>query len=162
MAAVLLIGGKFYWTRWNCSESVWNLLTYREDSQIWAQEALAVILGMFSWHSWLEGAAVTIYADNEGVRYALISGTSRCKEIALLVARMWHEAARSRCGLLFRRVESKANLADGPTRDDFKHLEALQARWLPPELPQWIDDLWEPVLVSGFGLLPKYHKGASS
>ena len=110
---------------------------------------MAVILGLFSWHSWLQGAAVTIYVDNEGVRYALISGTSRCEEIALLVARMWHEAAQRGWGLLFRRVESKANLADGPTRDDFKHLEALQASWWPPELPHWIDDLWEPVSVLG-------------
>ena len=128
---------------------MWNLLTYREDNQIGVQEALAVILGMFSWHSWLEGAAVTIYVDNEGVRYALISGTSRCKEIAPLVARMWHQAAQSRWGLLFRRVESKANVADGPTRDDFKYLEALQAKWWPPQLPPWIDDLWEPVVVPG-------------
>ena len=101
MAAVIVFANKFYWTRWKCSDEVWNLLTEREDNQIGVQEAMAVVLGLFSWLTWLDGAAKTIYVDNEGVRYPLISGTSKGKEIALMVARMWHEAAVQRWGLLF-------------------------------------------------------------
>ena len=120
---------------------------HRKNNQIGVQEAMVVILGLFPWQEWLVGAAVTIYVDKEEVRYLLISGTSRSKKITLLVARMWHEAALSRWGLLFRRVESKANLADGPTRDDFTHLEALKAEWWPPGMPHWIQDLWNHVSV---------------
>ena len=41
------------------------------------------------------------------------------------------------------RVESKANIADGPTRDDFEHLTALQAVFVEPVLPPWIYEIWE-------------------
>ena len=107
MAAVTLVANKLYWTRWKCPEKAWNRLTPRDDNQFGVQEAMAVFLGLSSWLEWLDGAAATVYVDNEGVRYALISGTSKCKEVALMVARMWHEAATHRWGLLFRRVETR-------------------------------------------------------
>ena len=114
----------------------------KEDNQSWVQEAMAVFLGLFSWFEWLEGAAITVYVDNEGARYALISGTSRCKEVALMVARMWHEAATRRWELLFGRIETKANLADGPTRDDFSYLENLGPEWQEPMMPIWVNHFW--------------------
>ena len=123
------------------------MVTEREDNQIGVQEAMAVVLWLFSRLTWLEATAIAIYVDNEGVRYSLISGTSKGKEIALMVARMWHEAAVQRWGLLFRRVESKANLADGPTRDDFSHLQDLGAEWKEPQMPDWFCFLWSLVPV---------------
>ena len=89
--------------------------------------------------------------DNEGARYALISGTSKCQEVSMLVARMWHEAAQNRWGLLFRRVESKANVADGPTRENLEILERLGAIWCEPMMPSWITNLWVPISVSCIG-----------
>ena len=108
---------------------------------------MAVFLGLFSWLECLKGAANKVYVDKKGVGYALIYGTSMCKEVALMVARMWHEAARQRWGLLFRRLETKANRADGPTREDFSYLEDLQARWHMPTMPGWVEQLWNMVPV---------------
>ena len=105
------------------------------------QEAIAVFLGLFLWLAWLEGAVTVVYVDNEGVRYSLISGTSRCKEVARMVAIMWHEASIQRLGLFFRRVETKANLADGPTREDFPYFEDLQARWHVPTMPGGVEQM---------------------
>ena len=98
---------------------MWDLLAPRDDNQIGVREAMAVFLGLLSWLEWLEGAAITVNVDNEGVRYAVISGTSKCKEVALMVAEMWHDAAIQTWGPLFRRVKTKANLADGPARGEF-------------------------------------------
>ena len=98
MAAVVVIGSEFRWTRWRCTDEIWCLLQEREDNQIGVQETMAVILGLFSWQSDLNGAAITIYVDNEGATYALISETSKCQEVSLLAARMWHEAAQNKRG----------------------------------------------------------------
>ena len=95
------------------------MLTPRGDNQISVQEALAVILGLYTWSGWPTGATITIYVDNNGVRYSMIVCNPRCQEIALMVAEMWQVAATQRWGLLFRRVETKSNVADGLTRGDF-------------------------------------------
>ena len=79
-----------------------------------------MILGLSTWLEDLKGAVVTICTDNEGVRYSLLSGTSKLPEVALSVARFWHVVSDVQIGVLIRRVESKANIADGPTRDVLK------------------------------------------
>ena len=66
----------------------------------------------------------------------------------MLAARMWHEAAKNRWGLLFRRVESKANVADGPTREKLEILVKLGAEWCEPLMPHWMRNLWVPFSVS--------------
>ena len=98
--------------------------------------------GLYTWLDCMEGVAITIYVDNEEVRCSRIAGTPKCKEIALMIARMRQVAAIQMWGLLFRRVETKANLADRPTREDFTFLEILNATWCKPTLPEWIHALW--------------------
>ena len=88
---------------------------------------MAVVLGFYTWLDELRNVVLTVYVDNEGVRYSMISGTSRLPEVALSVARMWHVVADVNVGLLVRRVESKSNLADGPTRENLKYLSKLGA-----------------------------------
>ena len=142
LAAVLWLDGVFHWTRWRCDDALWSQLLHRLDHIIGTQEMLAVILAMYTWMDLLEGVVVTIYTDNEGVRYSLISGTSRLPEVALSVARFWQLAAGERWGVLMRRVESKANIADGSTRDNLKFVLKLVANWTVPTLPGWVFDLW--------------------
>ena len=108
---------------------VWDLRTPRGENQIGMREALAEVLGFYTLFEWWESAAVTIYVANGEVKYSLVAGTSRCKEIALMVARMWQVAATQRWGLPFRRIETKANAADGPASDDFSSLDILNATW---------------------------------
>ena len=103
---------------------------------------MAVILGVYTWLDDLRDAVLTVYVDNEGVRYSMISGTSKMLDVALSVARLWHLVADVRVGLLVRRVESKANMADGPTRENLKHMSYLNAKWCAPVLPEWVFDLW--------------------
>ena len=103
---------------------------------------MAVMLGVYTWLDDLRDAVLAVYVDNEGVRYSMISGTSRLPEVALSVARLWHLVADVRVGLLVRRVESKANLADGPTRENLKYMTYLNAKWCALVLPGLVFNLW--------------------
>ena len=52
----------------------------RLDHNIGTQEMLAVVLSLFTWMDLLDGVVVMICTDTGGVRYSLISGTSRLNE----------------------------------------------------------------------------------
>ncbi len=62
-----------------------------------------------------------------------------------MIGQLWLEFAFSRTGYSGHRVESKANLADGPTRDFFEVLTRLEAVYVEPVLPAWVFDLWGPI-----------------
>jgi len=63
----------------------------------------------------------------------------------LLIGKVWLHLADADCDLCVGRVESKANIADGPTRDYLFDLEALGAVFVSPSLPEWIQDVWNPM-----------------
>jgi hypothetical protein len=63
----------------------------------------------------------------------------------LLIGIVWLHLADADCDLCVGRVESKANIADGPTRDYLFDLEALGAVFVSPSLPEWIQDVWNPM-----------------
>ena len=85
--------------------------------------------------------------DNDGVTAALIKGSSNCPEVNSMVAVFWLQVARLRADSVFHRVESAANIADGPTRpekDGISFLTALGAVECPALLPGWLVDVWQP------------------
>ena len=64
-----------------------------------------------------------------------------------MVAVFWLAAAQHQSYYVFHRVESKANLADGPTRpeaDGCKFLQQINANQLHRVLPGWLLNLWAP------------------
>ena len=63
-----------------------------------------------------------------------------------MIGQLWLEWAHMRVGFSGHRVESKANLADGPTRDYYDILHKLGAQFVEPVLPTWVLDLWGPIL----------------
>ena len=73
---------------------------------------------------------------------AIIKGSSRLPEVNSGIGRLWLDMARERIALVLARVESKANVADGPTRDVFDYLDRLDAKYIEPLLPTWCKDLW--------------------
>ncbi len=40
------------------------------------------------------------------------------------------------------RVESHANISDGPTRDHFEMVSKVGATWVEPVVPSWLLQLW--------------------
>ncbi len=93
--------GAFHWATWRYADRFCALLLPRLDHNIGTQEMMAVMLGVYTWLGDLRDAVLTVYVDNEGVRYSMISGTSRPPEVALSVVRLWHLVADVRVGLLF-------------------------------------------------------------
>ena len=83
----------------------------------------------------------TSYGDNDGVLHAIANGGGGGPETHACVGQLWLEVAAANTSLFVARVESKANIADGPTRDTFHHLSELEAQFVEPVLPSWLMQL---------------------
>ena len=92
-------------------------LAARQVSQIGFQELLGLVLvtGTFPWA--VSGSLWVGFCDNDGVLHALSKGGGHNTECNLLIGKVWLHLADADCDLCVGRVESKANIADGPTRD---------------------------------------------
>ena len=73
---------------------------------------------MSSFKKLLGGALFTLYVDTDGVTAAYIKGSSDSPEVHSRAAIFWFFVSKEHLHPMIYRVESKANLADGPTRPD--------------------------------------------
>ena len=92
----------------------------------------------------LQGALVLAFIDNDGVRCAIQHGSGGAPEVNAMVGNLWLECARDRIGLYAARVETHANIADGPSRGDFSLMARLGARARVAKLPPWAHHVWVP------------------
>ena len=143
VAAVICVQGKYYWTRLKTPEELWKQLQPRDDDQIGFQELLGVLLALGTFTQFLKGSLWVSFIDNMGVMYCVRNATGAAPEIALAVGKLWLQLADMQTDLHGARVESKANIADGPTRDDLSYLHQLRAQFVEPALPSWIYNIWE-------------------
>ena len=142
LSAVPRTGDDFRWTRAMIPEITWRQLLPRNDEQIGAQELLALPLMMATFGPWLQGALVMLAVDNSGVVGSMISGRGSAADHNAAIGRIWLDFAAANMAVHFIRVESACNVADGPTREDFSYMARLQAEWLDPKWPLWIEDFW--------------------
>ena len=68
-----------------------------------------------------------------------------------MVAQIWLTMARYKSALQLGKVESKANVADGPTRESLDLLMSLNAQYVKPTLPLWMRKLWGDAQFQGDG-----------
>ena len=142
IAAVIFIDKKWFWTRMIVPENVWNCFLARDDDQIGMQELLAIPLAFETFSSLVQGTLCTIFVDNNGVLGGLIRGSCMAADLNQAIGSVWLDIARLQIGLHAVRVESKANIADGPTREFLSLLGELGASFVPPKLPNWCQQLW--------------------
>ena len=128
------------WTRMRVPQEIWSQLLERGDHQIGFQEFLAVILGIHTFE--LKSILLWSYIDNQSVLGAILRGSCKLHEINVAVGKFWMHCAAVSIGFAGCRVESRCNIADGPTRDSFCEVQRLGARFVEPRLPPWIFDLW--------------------
>ena len=128
------------------TQHIWDALLDREDKQIGVQEMMALALPWGTFGPVLGSALLLMLIDNDGVLAAILKGASRCPKVNMTFGQLWLEFACHRVGFAGYRAESKANIADGPTRDHFVLLEELGAQFVEPVLPPWVEDLWGPIL----------------
>ena len=143
VAAVLYYEGTFFWTRVRTPENVWQMLIQREDHQIGFQEFLGVLLAWTTFKGFLQGSLWIAFVDNDSVLHAITKASGGTAETSLCIGRLWLEIAVAGVDLHMGRVESAANVADGPTRDSFRFLADLKATWVEPKLPLWLESFWE-------------------
>ena len=74
VAAVVQVGGRFWWSRLQTPASVWNLLLDRGDNQIGFQELLGVLFVWETFKHMLQGALWLAFVDNDGVLHSLTRG----------------------------------------------------------------------------------------
>ena len=119
---------------------IWKQLLPRNDDQIGSQEFLAVILGVYSFG--LPSCMLWAFVDNQSVLGSIVKGSCCLAELNPAIGKLWLDCAALNFALVVCRVESKANVADGPTRDFFSLLEELDAVFVNPRLPDWAYNLW--------------------
>ena len=82
------------------------------------------------------------FGDNDGVTHSLARGGGHNPECNVIIGKVWLAISELDLDLHAARVESHANIADGPSRDFFEYLHSLHATFIEPKLPDWINDIW--------------------
>ena len=143
LAAVVCFRNQWFWTRSLVSQQLWDSFVPRSDDQILMQELLAIPLAYSTFKDRLGGSRVTVFIDNDAVLSALLHGSAGVEDANLAIGQIWLDMARMGMGFNAARVESRANIADGPTRDSFGLLQELKAAQVQPVLPDWLEQLWQ-------------------
>lgn len=142
LAAVVKFRGTWLWTRIQITRELWESFIPRADDQIMMQELLAVPLAYSTFAEQLSGSSITVFIDNDAVMSALLHGSAGIEDVNISIGQIWLDLAEMRIAFGAARVESRANVADGPTRDNFTLLHELQATYVAPVLPDWLVTLW--------------------
>lgn len=96
-----------------------QLPTKQQDSFV---ELYTVPMAIGTWSSLVAGRNSLAFADNNSALSALAKGCSPEVESALIIQEFWSACTKWRCGVWTDREESPANIADGPSRNEFASL----------------------------------------
>jgi len=113
----------------------------RGDKYIGLLELVAILLCMHTFRDLLEHTSATLYIDNDGVLGGMLRGSLKAPDSNWALGKLWLEIALWDIDVTLGRVESKANLADGPTRGRLRGLP-VGAEYRAPVWPSWMTDWW--------------------
>ena len=99
-------------------------------------------LHMYDLYLFPSNILLTCYVDNNGVLGGLLRGSCAAADLNQAIGRIWLDIAKLQVGLYVVRVESRANIADGPTREYLDLLYELDAVFVEPKLPEWCKEMW--------------------
>ena len=85
-----------------------------------------------TWRDVLSGADVIHFIDSNTSLSNLVNGWSRKEDTCRLVGAYWQEVASLKAFVWIERVESKSNVADGPTKGRFDSMVYLEAQKVDP------------------------------
>ena len=135
LGAVLIIPGaspKVYYTSYTVAPSVVSKWFPRQ-TYMRQLELLAAPLAICTWASMLKENQILHFIDNDSAASNLVKGYSPLTDSAAIVGDYWLLAAQHKLSIYIDRVGSKANISDGPSRNDFALLQSLQGIWTPPK-----------------------------
>jgi len=142
IAAVARLNGAYFYTHMRVPDEIWDSLLDRNDEQIGFQEALAVFLFIGTFQSVIARSRLLGFVDNDGVRASMLKGSCKAPEINTLIGRFWLDLAKRGTAVYLARVETHANIADGPSRAQLELMKRLKATYVEPVLPPWAFGLW--------------------
>ena len=140
------VGGRWQYAAIKCPRYILQQFLPRGDNQIGGQEMLAVALLFGTFAEELRGSLVLVFIDNDGVRCAIQHGSGGSFEINTMVGHLWIQCASEHVAFFGVRVETHANIADGPSRGDFYLMSRLGAVARSGVLPDWAVNLWNPLV----------------
>jgi len=119
----------------------------RDKTQVIGQaELLPVLLAKTTWPDRFANRANITFIDNDSARFGLIRGYSPILDSSRIINESWLADARLGAASWFSRVPSASNIADAPSRLDFKEVSAYPgATYHNVSLPSsWgSGDVWE-------------------
>ena len=95
-------------------------------------ELLAAPFGLSTWRDVCTNRSIILFVDNDSASANLVRGYSPKSESSTIVGEFWLLAAALRASVYIERVESKSNIADGPSRLDFSIIQKLGGIWTEP------------------------------
>ena len=98
---------------------------------IFGGEMLAVAIALTVWGEVIANRLVTIYTDNEGVKFALIRGSTAAGYVQVLLDFILQMEVEISTALWISRVPTKSNASDAPSRGDFQFLQKLGSTQVP-------------------------------
>ena len=113
--------GRLYYSSFTLPMSMYRFFVPDKKTYIMQGELLAAIAVYFTMPETLRGRSLLHFCDNTGALSALINGTARKPDCALLANTFHTQMFGLRSHIFLDWVPSEANIADWPTRSDKLH-----------------------------------------
>ena len=95
-------------------------------------ELLAAPFALSTWPDRLRSRSIILFVDNDSAASNLVKGYSPQVDSAAIAGEFWLHASAIRANIYVDRVESKSNLSDGPSRNEFALLISMGGVWTDP------------------------------
>ena len=96
-------------------------------------ELVAPLWALELWSQQLQERSVLLFVDNDSAATNLVKGYSPQPDSSHLVGSFWLTATQLKLHIYIDHVESKSNIADGPSRNSFAEVIRLGGTWTPPK-----------------------------
>ena len=96
-------------------------------------ELVAPLWALELWSQQLQERSVLLFVDNDSAATNLVKGYSPQPDSSNLVGSFWLTATQLKLHIYIDHVESKSNIADGPSRNSFAEVIRLGGTWTPPK-----------------------------
>ena len=123
------------YTEWVPDGRFWNALLLRSDNQIVALELVAVVVSIATFARLLVARTVRLWIDNSAGELQLRRGSARSDDHNRLVHSVWLSSIEWGFNFWIERVPSKLNVADEPSRRDYRAMREIGALSVDPTIP---------------------------
>ena len=103
----------------------------KSEHVIGQAELLPVLAALFIWADLLRAQRALVFIDNDAARYGLIGGRNHSMASLPIVGEVGLHVARLGLFPWYERVPGPCNLADGPSRLQFREVESLGSVQVP-------------------------------